>query len=120
MYPTLGLRGDYILQERLTTRLHLPLARGTLVTAISPLDPSHHILKRVVGLAGDTICVDPSGESGQAKRNEYVVVPKGRVWLSGDNASNSTDSREYGPVPEALLRGRVIARVRSIHISLCD
>ena len=31
--------------------------------------------------------------------------------LQGDNFSNSTDSRHYGPVPYALLRGRVFFKV---------
>ena len=38
-------------------------------------------------------------------------VPDGYMWLEGDNQHNSTDSRNYGPVPMALLRGRVAARV---------
>jgi Signal peptidase, peptidase S26 len=37
-------------------------------------------------------------------------VPRGHVWLQGDNLLLSRDSREYGPVPLALLRGRVIAQ----------
>jgi hypothetical protein len=40
-----------------------------------------------------------------------IVVPDGHVWLQGDNESNSTDSRHYGPVPEALVKGIVIARI---------
>lgn len=160
MYPTLALSGDFILQSRLTTLFpslssRFPLERGTLVTAISPSDPSHQVLKRVIGIAGDTICVDPSGERARERRlkreagsegdginiitgleflegattmrteqrigqeeiemedeePKWIKIPKGRVWLSGDNASNSTDSRDYGPVPVALLRGRVVARV---------
>lgn len=42
----------------------------------------------------------------------HVRVPKGTVWLAGDNMSNSTDSRAYGPVPLAMVRGKVLARVR--------
>jgi len=34
------------------------------------------------------------------------------VWLQGDNTLNSTDSRSYGPVPYALLKGRAILRLR--------
>ncbi|KDE08526.1 hypothetical protein MVLG_01305 [Microbotryum lychnidis-dioicae p1A1 Lamole] len=109
MYPTLSHRGNYILNSPLLLRLSAP-ARGTLVSAISPLDPSHQILKRVIGVPGDSICVDPSGERRLGKV-EYCEVPKGHVWLAGDNMSNSIDSRDYGPVPLGLLRGKVVARV---------
>ena len=40
-----------------------------------------------------------------------LQVPTGHVWLQGDNTLNSTDSRHYGPVPYALLEGRVFLRV---------
>ncbi len=39
------------------------------------------------------------------------VVPPNHVWLEGDNPPRSTDSRHYGPVPEAWLRGRVVLRL---------
>ena len=52
-------------------------------------------------------CPDPDG--GAAPR--AVPVPPGHVWLQGDNPLNSTDSRTYGPVPAALVRGRVFCRV---------
>jgi len=38
-------------------------------------------------------------------------VPPHHVWLQGDNTHNSNDSRAYGPVPEALIHGRVFFRV---------
>ncbi|XP_028512449.1 mitochondrial inner membrane protease subunit 1 [Exaiptasia diaphana] len=38
-------------------------------------------------------------------------VPKGHVWLLGDNPDDSTDSRDYGPVPYGLIRGRVCFKV---------
>jgi len=44
----------------------------------------------------------------------YMKVPEGHVWLQGDNISNSIDSRDYGPVPEAILSGRVLVRVRPL------
>jgi mitochondrial inner membrane protease subunit 1 len=40
-----------------------------------------------------------------------IKVPRGHVWLTGDNLANSIDSRDYGAVPEATLRGRILARV---------
>lgn len=42
---------------------------------------------------------------------QYIKVPRGHVWLQGDNLACSIDSRDYGPVPEATLKGRVLARV---------
>jgi signal peptidase I len=47
--------------------------------------------------------------------SDFVVnlcqVPKGHVWLQGDNAYNSTDSRHYGPIPYALIQGKVFYRI---------
>ena len=37
-------------------------------------------------------------------------IPPHHVWLQGDNTRNSNDSRHYGPVPLAMLRGRVCFR----------
>ena len=34
------------------------------------------------------------------------------MWLQGDNTLNSNDSRHYGPVPYALLKGRAFVRLR--------
>ena len=36
------------------------------------------------------------------------MVPPGHVWLQGDNFTDSTDSRSYGPVPIAMITGRVV------------
>lgn len=38
-------------------------------------------------------------------------MPKGHVWLEGDNALNSTDSRTFGSVPAGLIRGRAVCRL---------
>lgn len=114
MYPTLPHSGTFVLHSSLSLRL-TPLDRGNLVTAVSPLDPSHQVLKRIIGLPGDTVCVDPSGERGRVE--EWCKVPQGHVWLAGDNTSNSTDSRDYGPVPIAMVRGRVLAKVNALPIS---
>ena len=38
-------------------------------------------------------------------------VPKGHVFLTGDNTERSVDSRQFGPVPMGLVRDRVVARV---------
>lgn len=38
-------------------------------------------------------------------------VPKGHMWIEGDNASRSRDSRDFGPIPYGLVRGRALCKV---------
>ena len=55
-----------------------------------------------------------NSRGGIFKEGSYfrkVIVPPGHVWLEGDNPHDSVDSRYYGPVPGALIRGRAIARI---------
>ncbi|KDQ63826.1 hypothetical protein JAAARDRAFT_54014 [Jaapia argillacea MUCL 33604] len=110
MIPTMSQTGELVIENNLTHRLRPnSLARGDLVTLVSPLDPQRLICKRLMGLPGDIICVDPTGQ--QAPSSEHVVVPKGHVWIMGDNAAASRDSRMYGPVSMSLIRGRIYARI---------
>lgn len=107
MLPTMSASGECVVERRWIDRTRL--ARGDLVTFISPLDPMRVVCKRLIGLPGDIICVDPTGQ--MAPSTEHVVVPKGHFWMSGDNAELSRDSRQYGPVPMALIKGKLVARV---------
>lgn len=107
-------RGDWVLQERLSFLFSRtpPLKRGELVAYLKPTDPSAVVLKRVAALEGDTVLVDPTGWSGDHEKTREVRIPKGHVWLLGDNPEASIDSREYGPVPIGLVKGRIVAKVR--------
>jgi len=111
MLPTISAEGELVLSNKLTCRLFPErLSRGDIVAFVSPLDPQRVVCKRILGLPGDTICVDPTGE--EAPSTEHVIIPVGHYWMGGDNAAWSRDSRDYGPVPAALLKGRLVAKVR--------
>jgi mitochondrial inner membrane protease subunit 1 len=111
MLPTLAVDGEVVIEDSISVRLNPDkLERGELVVLKSPLDPQRIICKRIIGLPGDTVCVDPTGQL--APSTEHVLVPKGHIWIGGDNATESRDSRWYGPVPIALVHGRLYARVR--------
>ncbi|KAI5081528.1 hypothetical protein GOP47_0004711 [Adiantum capillus-veneris] len=107
MLPTFSATGDVLVVERLSTRFQR-IKQGDVVMAASPENPRLIVCKRVLGLEGERVVVMPTKGNG---RVQHVQVPKGHVWLQGDNTSNSTDSRDYGPVPYGLLRGKVCLRV---------
>jgi len=111
MLPTFAVDGEIVIEDNITYRLFPDsLKRGDLIVAKSPIDPDNTIIcKRVIGLPGDIVCVDPTGE--YAPTTEHIKVPKGHIWVSGDNASFSRDSRTYGPMPKGLVIGRIVMRV---------
>lgn len=102
MQPTIS-SSDVVLTEHISVGRG-NISRGDVVIARSPTNPHQHICKRVTRIEGDWIENPPPGFSRK-------YVPRGHVWLEGDNAINSTDSRSYGPVPYALLRSRVFYKI---------
>lgn len=105
MMPTVNPRGDVLLAEYISPRFSL-IRSGDVVVATKPNNTKVLVVKRVRGMPGERIWVKRRGWSAPRP----ISVPPGHVWLEGDNPSQSTDSREYGPVPMALVRGRILCR----------
>lgn len=99
-----AFRAQEAYDTKTRNKYHLEL--GDMVVAISPTNSGRAVCKRVLGLPGDTLQTDPRDD-----KSPFVTVPRGHVWLGGDNINNSTDSRHYGSVPMGLVQGRVVARV---------
>jgi signal peptidase I len=121
MAPTLG-DGEWILVDRLTLRFSLP-RRGEIVVVRDPRQPANLLLKRVIGLPGETVVVEggrvtivsPHGRAATLDE-PYVLRPggdsfrlevgNGECFVIGDNRGASLDSRHFGPIALAALEGR--------------
>ena len=99
--------------------IHAP-KRGEIIVFQFPLDPNKDFVKRVVGLPGETIemrdgrvCVngglleEPYLTVKDRSNAAPVRLKEGEYYVLGDNRSHSNDSRSWGAVPEANLRGKV-------------
>ncbi|GAU49873.1 hypothetical protein TSUD_366290 [Trifolium subterraneum] len=108
MLPTIDATPTIFLTERISTRFG-KLAQGDIVVLRLPHNPRQAVAKRLVGLEGDKITYVSSPENSD--KLETVVVPKGHVWVEGDNKYNSNDSRSFGPVPYGLIENKLFWRV---------
>jgi len=63
MLPTLSIDGTLVLHSKLHSRGR-GCKVGDLVSAIHPMDSSVYVLKRIIGMPGDFVCVDPDPEGG--------------------------------------------------------
>ncbi|ODV77366.1 LexA/Signal peptidase [Suhomyces tanzawaensis NRRL Y-17324] len=118
MLPTLQSHYDYVHALK-RYRLGRELDIGDCVVAVKPSDPSHRVCKRISGMPGDVILIDPSSSSELTNLptevilhdgfNKYIRVPDGHVWCTGDNLCHSLDSRSYSVLPMGLITGKIVA-----------
>ncbi len=104
MLPTFNPSGDMVLVDLLFWKFK-PLEAGSIMVYQSPVDPDKLVVKRLIGLPGDELYIDPTASTRR------IAIPKGHVWMQGDNYVASNDSRHYGPVPIGLLRGQILRRI---------
>jgi len=127
MIPTL-LVGDHILVNKFIYGLRIPLTdkkvfafhepkRGDVIVFIYPLDTSKDFIKRVIGVAGDTVWmkgktvyingepyddpharyVDDDPKKGAISRKDFgpITVPANSLFVMGDNRDRSYDGRYW-------------------------
>jgi signal peptidase I len=130
MVPTLQ-KSDRVLVNKLSYKLH-EVHRGDIVVFERPPqeqggDPAiKDLIKRVVGLPGETISGDESGHvviNGKPLEEDYLpegtittgivtqTIPADHYWVMGDNRANSKDSRVFKAIDEDLIVGRAFVRV---------
>ena len=110
--------------------LHPP-RRGDVIVFQFPQDPSKDFIKRCIATGGETVEVkekqvyvngrkldepyarhtDPNiRPAGFDFRDNFgpFTVPKGEMFMMGDNRDNSNDSRYWGTLPMDLVKGRAM------------
>ena len=79
--------------------------------------PDEYLIKRVVGLPGETIKYEDNilyvngkkveeNFSHKETKDFEAVVPKGKYYVLGDNRTNSSDSRIIGPIGRNQIKGK--------------
>lgn len=114
-------RDDWIVVRDIGQDDRLAIRRQDIVLFRFPLGTAGRAVKRVVALGGDTVTIGAQSVSVNAHiipiagapsegaaRPRVEFVPEGHVFLLGDNAAVSIDSRSLGPVPETEIVGRVL------------
>lgn len=96
-----GLPGDYVLRSKANS----PTPGGAPVPGVT--DWKKRFAIDQLQENGTNVASIPADEDDEEwDEPEMIQVPEGHVWLEGDNLAWSRDSRVYGAVPMALIKGR--------------
>ena len=114
-------RGDWVVTRDVGPHERHTIRRQDVVLYRFPLGTAGRAVKRVVAIAGDSVAIDDQSvrvdghaipiagaPSEGAARRRVETVPEGHVFLLGDNAAVSIDSRSLGSVPETEVVGQVL------------
>lgn len=112
--------GQSLLVNRVAYLFHAP-ERGDVIVLRDPTNTNNSLLRRIIGIPGDSVSLDGSTVSvnGVQLNEPYVAqkfnpgaeavkVPPGAYFVLPDNRLTGPDSRSFGVVPANLIIGRAI------------
>lgn len=118
MLPTLH-DGEFVLVNKLAYRMGTP-TRGDIIVFRSTTEADLDLIKRIIGVPGDTITVARGHVSvnGERLTEAYINaapnydgewhVPPGYLFVLGDNRNDSSDSHMWGYLPEKNVIGKAL------------
>ena len=100
---------------------------GDIIVFRYPIDTRQDFIKRCVAVGGQTVAIRDKVlyVDGVKQKEPFVVhddprilpnrdnfgpyvVPRGHLFMMGDNRDNSSDSRVWGPLPANLIKGKAM------------
>jgi len=118
MNPTLQ-HGEYVLVSRLAYKTGQP-ERGDIIVFSFPVDQKQDLIKRVIGLSGETISIRDNEVliNGVKLEEPYIAqspvysgewtVGEGQLFVLGDNRNDSKDSHQWGLLPKENIIGKAL------------
>lgn len=113
-------------EHLLMTKLSKNYNRKDIIVAENPIKENKSIIKRVIGLPGETLEIindrvyinnhklkEPyayfsnKDQSNAVKNYKKIYIPKNRIFVMGDNRYNSFDSREFGTIDINSIQGKI-------------
>jgi signal peptidase I len=128
MDPTFK-NGDYLIIDEISYTLGKPIERGDVIVFRFPTDNKRFLIKRVIGLPGETISINGHTVVVRNKLNETVLELKedylvkefssygewtledDEYFVMGDNRQASSDSRSWGLLKRELIVGKTFLRL---------
>lgn len=128
MFPTFKDK-EYLLTDKITYKRRSP-QYGDVIVFKAPVNENFDYIKRVIALPGETVMIknghvyindkqlvesyisdEITTSPGQfLLEGKSYVVKQNELMAFGDNRDHSSDSRDWGPVPDENIVGRVFFR----------
>ncbi len=113
---------ELVLVDKWSYRFNKP-GRGDVIVFVAPPNPAQDYIKRIIGLPGDVITIrdtqvfvngkaldepyiDPHLQGNPYAPTTNLIIPSGAYFVLGDNRNGSSDSRDWGCVPQGNVVGR--------------
>ena len=109
MHPTIK-DGNIVLVDHFLFK-YFGLKQGDIIVSKSPLEKDTQICKRLIHLPGE----DYSWRDNY-QYEQHIKIPENHYWLEGDNKAQSFDSRQHGPIPKQLVKGKVLLSLYPLKI----